>query len=99
MMSIGRARSADTLLRIDKRREPDDPETDVAGVLRRVDRGCFVFELDTELLLPSLCQVPVGVPSVVDMAADMDIEALLEKQVGELGTFMTPLGQTEITRG
>ena len=37
----------------------------------------------------------IDVPSVVDPVADMDIVALLEKQVGELGMLMTALGQTE----
>ena len=39
--------------------------------------------------------MPHDVPAVVDMAADKDIEALLEKQVGELGMLMPALGQTE----
>ena len=37
----------------------------------------------------------IDVPTVVDMAAAMDIEALLEKQVEELGMLMAALGQTE----
>ena len=39
--------------------------------------------------------MPIDAPAVVDMAGDMDIKALLEKQVGELGMLMTALGQTE----
>ena len=37
--------------------------------------------------------MPIDVQAVVDMAADMDIEALLEKQVGGLGMLMTALGR------
>ena len=37
----------------------------------------------------------VDVPSVVDAAADMNIEALLEEQVGELGMLMSAPRQNE----
>ena len=76
---IGRARLAETLLRRDKRRETDDLEME-------------------SLLASALESVPMArprnVPAVVDMAADMNIEALLEKQAGELGMLVAALGQT-----
>ena len=55
------------------------------------------LRVDTEQQLLSLCQwrCLLTLPAVVDMAGDMDIKALLEKQVGELGMLMTALGQTE----
>ena len=39
--------------------------------------------------------MPIEIPAVEDMAADVGIEALLERQVEELGKLMTALGQTE----
>ena len=93
---IGRARLAETLLRRDKRREPDDLEIEAPGVRRRVEGGASSSSGQTATA-PEFVPVamPVDVPYVVDMAADMDIEALLEKQVEELGMLMTALCQTE----
>ena len=93
---IGRARLAETLLRRDKRREPDDLEIEAPGVRRRVEGGASSSSGHTATAPESVpVAMPVDVPYVVDMAADMDIEALLEKQVEELGMLMTALGQTE----
>ena len=39
--------------------------------------------------------VPIDFPAVVDMGDDMNIDALLERQVGELSMLMGALGQTE----
>ena len=91
---IGRARLAETLLRRDKRREPDDPEIESVGVRRRIEKGASSSSghraSDPESVPMAMV---IDVPSVVDVAADMDIEALLEKQVGELGMLMNALGK------
>ena len=93
---IGRARLAETLLRRDKRRELDDPENESAGVRRLIEQGAS-SSIGHRASAPESVPmaIPNDVPAVVDMAADTDIEALLEKQVGELGMLMTALGQTE----
>ena len=93
---IGRARLAETLWRRDKRREPDDPEIEAPGVRRRVEGGASSSSGHRAAALESVpMAMPIDVPAFVDVAADMDIEALLEKQVGELGMLMTASGQAE----
>ena len=39
--------------------------------------------------------MPIDVPAAGDMGDDMNIEALLERQVVELSMLMATLGQTE----
>ena len=59
---------------------------------RRIEKGCFGSERTQSIRESVPMAMPEDVPAVVDMATDMDIEVLLEKQVCML---MITLGQTE----
>ena len=93
---IGRARLAETLWRNDKRREPDDPETEITGVRRRIEKGAFYPSGHRAADVESVpVTMPIDVPAVVNMGDSMNIEALLERQFGELSVLVAALGQTE----
>ena len=86
---------AETLLRRDQKREPEDPETEAPGVRRRVEGASFSRGHRAAAPEPLPLVMPIEVPAVEDMAADMDVEALFERQVEDLGLLMAALRQTE----
>ena len=65
---IGRARLAEILSRKDKRREPDDPETENAGVRRRIERGASYLSEHRAAYVESVpVAMPIDVPAVVEV--------------------------------
>ena len=73
---VGRARLAETLLRRDKRREPEDPETEAPGVRRRVEGSASSSNGHRAAAPEPLPLVkPFEALAVEDMAAEMDIVA------------------------
>ena len=62
---------------------------------RRVEGASFSRGHRAAAPEPLPLVMPIEVPAVEDMAADMDVEALLERQVEDLGMLMIALRQTE----
>ena len=87
-----------TLLRRDKRREPDDPEIESAGVRRRIEKGASSSSGHRASASVPMAMA-VDVPSVVDAAADMNIQAVLEKTGGGAWNADECSGTNRNTRG
>ena len=105
---MGRARLSETMLRRDKRRPLEDPETELPFMRRRIEASASSSSAASGPL-PAVPTASVVIPSASsqspevfedkEMAADMDVDRAdwtsFERQVGELGMLMTALGQTE----
>ena len=105
---IGRARSAETLLRRDQRRPLEDPENELPVMRRRVEASASSSSAAPGPL-PTVPTASVVIPSASiqspevfldkEMTADMDVDRAdwtsFDREVGELGMLMTVLGQTE----